>query len=109
MGLYSPEEVMQVKHTLRGLVSKDIATNLIHTKRYFDNESPDSPDNLVGFVRWGLLEADDFERNGWYFRGKKGSYKRYSWLDVFKTAWKHRKGLLSDRSYFQNAQFTRNR
>lgn len=102
MDMYSPEQIMKTKQALRGLVSTDIGTHLIHTYRYFENDQPDSLDNLVGFIKWELLNADQLERAGWYFRGKADSYKRYSWLDVIKTAWKHRKGLLSDRNYFRD-------
>lgn len=100
LGLYSPEDIFKVGSMFPELVSQDEVLNLIYTKRYFDNEAPDSLDNLVGFIRWDTLSYRDYEKAGWYFRGSKDSYKQYSWFQFIKTSWKYRKQLKEDRNYF---------
>lgn len=99
-GLYCPEEEFIVRMLLHELIIK--SGDSIITKRYFDNDKPDSIDNTIGFARFDAIDCKDYERNGWYFRGSKADYAKYSWFQFIKTAFKYRKELLADRNYFRD-------
>ena len=68
------------------------------TVRKHDDDSPDSLDNLFGFIYANLLTANDLQKSGWYVNGYNKN--EHSWSDCFHLMWEYREEMKADRNYW---------
>lgn len=59
-----------------------IGSKPFNSIRYPNNNNPDSHDNMIAHIFYGVVDSDELKEGKWYFNGYK--HDTHTWLECFK-------------------------